>query len=85
MPTYEFKCMNCAEVTELFYKTISAADGVEGTVCPACGGMARRANITAPLPAHLYGNPDGYHKPSATKRFNTKTVSQKTGNDCAIG
>jgi hypothetical protein len=38
-----------------------------------------------PLPAMFYGNPEGYFKPSATKRYNTKVVSQKEGNSSAAG
>jgi hypothetical protein len=41
--------------------------------------------MSRPLGFGLYGDPAGYDKPSATKRFNTKTVSRKEGNASSVG
>lgn len=90
MPTLEFRCPY-EHVTERFYKTVSEGVAVDNIVCPLCSfydnriAIAQKTIVSPPLQAHLYGNPEGYHKPSATKRFTTKTVSQREGNDSAVG
>lgn len=85
MPTLEFRCIKCSHVTELFFKTISEGERVLFTHCEKCAGLSPKAIVSPPLEAMLYGNPDGYHKPAATKRFSTKTVSQIEGNKSAVG
>lgn len=83
MPIKEFRCDECGTITEKFFRSFSAAEGVDQVNCPRCVGRARLI-FSVPLPAMFYGNPDGYHKPSATKRYSTKLVAQK-GNDAAAG
>lgn len=78
MPILEFEC-SLGHRSEKFYGTITAGDRVPHIPCPVCTQDAPKVP-SSPLQAHFYGNPDGYDKPSPTKRFNTKTVSQKEGN-----
>lgn len=82
MPIHQYRCPE-GHITERFFKTFAAADDVTITFCEHCEGVGERI-ISTPLPAMFYGNPDGYHKPSATKRYNTKLVTQK-GNAHAAG
>jgi hypothetical protein len=88
MPYMEYECI-LGHRTEQFYKTISAAEDAKAIACPKCSELNSTKFAvkvpSRPLEAHLYGNPEGYHKPGATKRFNTKTVSQKDGNKYAAG
>lgn len=77
MPIIEYKCAE-GHVTEVFYRTISAAEGRDQASCGTCLEQAARI-ISTPLPAHLYGDPAGYHKPSPSKRFSNKLTS-KEGN-----
>ena len=82
MPFYEYLCEAEIEshVVEKFFKTFSAAASEEHeSLCPDHGCIARRI-MSAPLQAHLYGNPAGFNRPSPAKRFTYKTVSQKDGN-----
>ncbi len=81
MPFHEFKCPE-GHVTEKFFKSFSAAEGVETIDCTVCSASANRI-VSAPLGFGFYGDPAGYHKPSALKRFNTKTASKKVGNSYA--
>lgn len=86
MPTYEFHCNPCNETREIFM-SMKEADQREydgSIVCDTCMRPISRVPVV-PLQSHLYGDPSGYHKPSPLKRFNTKTVSQKRGNNGAIG
>lgn len=49
--------------------------------CPNCGETVKRKEFSVPaVPLAFYGNPEGYHRPSATKRHSYKVVSAKTGN-----
>lgn len=83
MPYYEYQCPEGHVITE-FFRSFSLASSYENSLpCPEHGCASPRVPST-PLPAHLYGNPNGYHNPSPTKRFNTKTVSQKDGNTFSI-
>jgi hypothetical protein len=66
-------------VTEKFFKSFTAAEDTTPIDCTVCGLSAERL-VSAPLPAHLYGDPSGYHKPSALKRHSTKTIHEKNGN-----
>lgn len=85
MPIHPYKC-NQGHITDLFFKTFAAAELNKDTEfkCELCGEPTERI-LGVPLEAHLYGNPDGYAKPSPTKRYNTKTVSQRDGNKHSAG
>ncbi len=85
MPILEYECPN-GHRSEVFYKTFSEADEYETVVCESCLEEPYSTICTAklvysrPLGFGLYGNPAGYDKPSATKRFSNKTISMKDGN-----
>lgn len=82
--TYEYQCPE-GHLIEKFFKSFSeAAPEEDKTTCLEHGVTAERI-MSTPLAAHLYGDPEGYHKPSPTKRFNTKTVSKKDGNKHSAG
>ena len=80
--TYQYECPTCKATMEKFFRSISAGDAPQ--VCEKCGAPTKK-QFSRILGFGLYGNPEGYAKPSACKRFNTKTVSQKEGNSSAIG
>jgi hypothetical protein len=90
MPIHEYRC-TAGHKFEKMFLTFSAAEEAESkeVSCEAkmsCYAKARRVDFEAPpLPAHFYGNPDGYHKPSPTKRHSTKLVSAKDGNKNSVG
>lgn len=81
--TMEYRCEN-GHITEEFFRTISAAAEVATIQCSQCGQMASKI-ISTPLGFALYGSPEGYYKPSATKRSSTKLVSNVTGNKNSVG
>jgi hypothetical protein len=83
VPYLEFECPN-GHVTEKFFKLISEGEAVTDIHCETCYQRATKI-ISRPLGFGLYGDPAGYDKPSATKRFNTKVVSQKEGNAKSVG
>lgn len=83
MPLHQYRCPS-GHIIEKFFRSFSAADGVDTVPCNKCVLDAERI-ISVPLPAMFFGNPDGYHSPSPLKRYNTKVVSQKSGNDHAAG
>lgn len=82
MPILEYECSN-GHVSETFFKSISEGEHTPTTVCPLCGLISSKI-FSAPLGFGLYGNPEGYSKPSTSRRFNTKTVSQKMGNASSV-
>jgi hypothetical protein len=85
--TYEYRCPFSArkETFEKFFKSFSEAEKyAEFAPCPVCEAESPRV-MSATLGFGLYGAPDGYYKPSPTKRFNTKLVSSIEGNSSAIG
>ena len=87
MPIYNYlACKRCeAPPFEKFFKTFAEAEPFTlGADCLECGNVCIRG-VEVPFNAHLLGNPDGYHKPSPTKRHSTKTVSEKQGNKFSIG
>lgn len=91
MPIYEYECKEHGRF-EVFFTTFSVAQAFEGwTQCMATDDLARLCLepsprvMSVPCEAMLYGNPDGYHKPSATKRHSTKLVSSIEGNKGAAG
>lgn len=96
MPIHEFKCRN-GHVTEKVFLTFAAVDELENYVdeddyfngnnvtgkfirCPQCQEMAVMID-SVPLPAHFLGNPEGYHKPSPTKRHSYKHVNSYGNGD----
>lgn len=86
MPIHEYSCEK-GHKFERFFTTFRAADEEQTvTACDedGCDAVAHRG-IGLPFPAMFYGNPDGYHKPSPTKRHSTKLVSAKDGNKHSIG
>jgi DNA-directed RNA polymerase subunit RPC12/RpoP len=100
MPIHEFRCSN-DHLTERLFLTFAAVDELENygledpttgdliesgkyIRCPQCEEMALM-QMSVPFPGHFYGNPEGYQKPSPTKRHSTKLVSAKEGNRNSIG
>jgi hypothetical protein len=93
MPLLEFDCKECRNK---FTKVLSFRDiTVDGTLngpvnealtrdCTVCGQPTKRVIFSVPLEAHLYGDPDGYYKPSPTKRHSYKLAS-KDGNKDSMG
>lgn len=89
MPTYEYRCAR-GHVVEEFFKTISEGSKYNTSLCLLCfknnNDIVSAFKIpSVPLPAHLYGNPAGYSRPSPTKRFSTKTASREQGNSDSNG
>lgn len=97
MPHYEFDCPRHGRIKRFYKSFPEAASHIDRTVCGEvtkdgttlddrefCGEIAQRA-LSAPFQPICYGNPEGYGKPSATKRYSTKLVSQKDGNKYAAG
>lgn len=85
MPMYEYFCTVCSEKFTNFYKTFSEAEEGESCgLCPKCGMVAPRI-VSLPLAPHLLGSPEGYHKPSPTKRHSHKLASEKDGNKYSNG
>lgn len=87
MPFYEYECRGGKETHtfSVFYKTFKEAEVHENhAACHVHKCIGDRI-VSMPLQAHLYGNPDGFSKPSPTKRFTYKTVSQKEGNSSSAG
>lgn len=95
MPIYEYKCTHCGGVFEKFYKTFSEADNKkEAARCPNCPPLVDtdgtewyrlgKRVVSVPMPAHLYGREEGYHKPSPTKRHSWK-LAAKDGNSGSMG
>lgn len=78
MPYYEYRC-TCGSDTEVFYRSIAEGQKHPTVICSVCGLEAGRVP-SVPFPAHLYGNPEGYSKPSPLKRHSTKLASAE-GND----
>ena len=78
MPIYEYACKN-GHKEERFYRSFSVVEPNDCIVCTTCGQPSER-QVSLPLQPILYGNPDGYHKPSPTKRHSYKTISEKDGN-----
>ncbi len=85
MPYYEYSCHDGHDTTKLYLTFTEANNYVDSIVCPekGCGKTAER-RMSIPLPAHFYGNPDGYHKPSPTKRTSYKLVTER-GNASSAG
>jgi Zinc ribbon domain len=80
MPLHEYECRQGHRFEKLFL-TFKAADDAMSTIgCPTCGGPAKRVEFSVPYPAHFFGAPEGYHKPSPSKRHSYKIASAKHGN-----
>jgi hypothetical protein len=92
MPYYQYKCKAehlGHDVFEVFFKSFKEAEPFLDSypTCPKCTEESITQFppqgvrvMSVPMPPHLYGNPDGYHNPSPTKRHSTKLVSVKDGN-----
>ncbi len=76
MPLFSYLCEN-QHTTERFFSTITEGDEMREAElsCTVCGAPSKRIEFVVPLTAHLYGNPDGYYRPSPSKRSSTKTVN----------
>lgn len=86
MPTYEYCCSNSvnSHIISKFFPTFKEAEPFMDEI--HCDGHCCFApRIMSPGFFALYGDPAGYHNPSPTKRFTTKTVSQKEGNQHSWG
>ncbi len=86
MPYYEYNCENGVNQHTIvkFFKTFEEAEPfIDEIKCDGHGCFCPRIPSLGSFA--LYGNPDGYSKPSPSKRFTTKTVSQKDGNKHSIG
>jgi putative FmdB family regulatory protein len=79
MPLFDFTCQQCGCTTEFLIQSFKEAEQTEEVMCPDCGGRALK-QIGVPFPAHFYGNPDGYYKPSPTKRHSYKLADKDKGN-----
>ena len=55
MPFYDFRCLSCGEVNELFLRDVD----VSGVTCPACGGSEMEKLITSFNTARNYKRPHG--------------------------
>jgi hypothetical protein len=82
MPYHNFVCDKNHDTEKLFL-SFKAAEGVEEIDCVVCGRPAKRV-LSVPFPAHFYGNPDGFYKPSPTKRYSYKLAAEK-GNANSAG
>ena len=82
MPSIEFVCTKCDETFEHLFSFADVKDEMFMS-CPVCHGSVPRVLFSQTLEPHFYGT--GWHKPSPTKRFNYKTVSQETGNKYSAG
>ena len=51
MPTYEFKCIECTDITDKFYHCNNLPSKIQ---CPICGGIAHR--LPFPRPGHIHIN-----------------------------
>lgn len=82
MPIHEFKCPS-GHITEKLFLSFGAAHGVDVIPCGTCEEAGTKID-SVPLPAHFYGNPDGYDRPSPAKRYSTKLAAQN-GNEHSMG
>lgn len=87
MPYYEYECPVHGRITKFFATFTEAEPYIDKVRCSqnddgqgSCDYEAERV-VSVPLPAHFYGNPEGYYKPSPAKRYSTKLVTQKGNAD----
>jgi hypothetical protein len=85
LPIFEYEC-SAGHITEKLFLTFGAAEKEKSDPipCKACGESAELKEFSVPRPAMFLGNPDGYHRPSPTKRYSTKLATEK-GNATSIG
>lgn len=84
MPSYQYVCDTCnTEFTEFYRSFASAAEFIAKAPCVACNAESHRVQ-SVPFAALLFGNPEGYNKPAASKRFSTKLAAQ-SGNEWSGG
>lgn len=79
MPIYEYDCPVGHHSTKLYTTFKEAEPFIDSAQCSECGVEAKRVQ-SVPFEAHFYGNPDGYYKPSPSKRFSTKLVNSNGNN-----
>jgi hypothetical protein len=82
VPYLEYRCQE-GHTTEKFFRSITEGEASPSIQCLACRKPALKI-FSIPLPAHFYGNPEGYDKPSPAKRFSTKLAAQ-SGNSGSMG
>lgn len=76
--TYDFKC-GSGHVTERFCVPVKEIEEGQAFTCPECGQPAFPA-VVLNQGFQLLGNPDGYSKPSATKRHSYKKITENGNN-----
>jgi hypothetical protein len=81
VPYHNFVCENDHETEKLFL-SFKAAEGVETIDCETCGRPAERI-LSVPFQPLCFGNPEGYGKPAASKRYSYKLATQKGNADSA--
>jgi len=89
VPIFDYKCPQ-GHVFEKFFKTFKEAEANKRKhpLCPVCApkfAPSELVEFSVPRPAMFYGNPDGWSRPSPTKRHSTKLVSAIEGNSSAVG
>lgn len=52
--------------------------------CPKCGEEVKRVQFSKTLAPHFYGSPDGFYRPSPTKRHSYK-LAAADGNSSSAG
>lgn len=72
--TYNFECES-RHVTERFCVKVQEIEEGQAFTCPECGLPAFPA-VALNQGFQLLGNPAGYSKPSATKRYSTKKINK---------
>lgn len=91
MAIIEFKC-DCGNLFSkiLQFHELTTNGDPNGPVdeslsrpCTVCGKKSPRITYSVPLQAHFYGRPEGYHKPSPTKRHSYKLASKGGNKDSA--
>jgi len=85
MPIYEYECPEGHQTTQVFKTFDEAAPHTEAMPCKedGCTLFALR-KWSVPMPGHFYGNPEGYYKPSPTKRTSYK-LAAASGNEGSAG
>jgi hypothetical protein len=80
MPIAEFHCLECNITFEKIIQRFAEYEATKVTTCINCGKQIPKNEFPTTLPPMFFGNPEGYHKPSPTKRHSYKTINKKEGN-----
>lgn len=75
--TYEYRC-NENHITTVYGMSVKTHEETTSVPCDKCDSQAFPI-MSLPVAHHLYGNPNGYSKPSALKRHSYK-LADKSGN-----